>query len=257
MEDAFTGVEPGGSPLQSPVDLVSVVAALGVELDRGDVRRLEVLVALLQEWSARFNLTAIRDTEGILLKHIADSLAPAGHNWRAVDGVQPRTLLDVGSGAGFPALPLAMVYPETKVTALDPGLKKCEFIGFAAATLGADVRVVRGRAEIEGQRPVLREKFDLVLARAVAYLPALAEYCLPYTRVGGFFIAMKSESLDEEIEDGVAAVEEMGGLLREPIPYNIPGVPGTRWLVVAEKVAKTPPRYPRERGMPKRKPVSR
>ena len=237
------------------MSLVVAAASLGIQLSDPQVAQLCELVRFLQEWNERFNLTAIRDPAEIERKHIVDSLAPSAHGWRALSGQRPRTLLDVGSGAGFPALPLAVVYPEIQVTALESSRKKADFISLAAAHLGLDVRVVRGRAETEGQRPVLREKLDLVIARAVAYLPALAEYCLPFVRVGGYFIAMKSESVEDEITDGLYAVEQLGGRLLEPMPYTVPGISGARWLVVAEKVAHTPSEYPRLPGIPSKKPL--
>jgi 16S rRNA (guanine527-N7)-methyltransferase len=256
VEDTLPPDElPVASVSPAGVDLGAAAAALGVALDETRLRQMHQLVDLVQEWNGRISLTSIRDREGIELKHIADSLAPAAHNWRATGGRRPESLLDVGSGAGFPALPLAILHPEMRVTALEMGRKKADFISLVAAQLGLDVRVVKGRAETEGQLPVLRERFDLVVARAVAYLPALAELCLPFVRVGGYFVAMKSEGLDEEIADGLVAVETLGGLLREPVPYVIPGVPGTRWLLIAEKVGATPREYPREPGVPKRQPI--
>lgn len=238
------------------VSLVGPAAALGVQLREHDEVRLRDLIQLLQEWNGRFNLTAIRDEAGIELKHVVDSLAPSAHNWRASDGQEPTTLLDVGSGAGFPALPIAVVYPEVRVSVIEASRKKCDFIGVAAAHLGLNMRVVHGRAESEGRLPVLRERFDLVVARSVAYLPVLAEYCLPFVRLGGRFVAMKSEGLEEEIADGLAAVEELGGILRDPIPYEISGLSGTRWMLVVEKVSHTPDQYPRDPGVPKRSPIT-
>jgi 16S rRNA (guanine527-N7)-methyltransferase len=239
------------------VTLREAAAALAIQLDAPQLARLRELAELVQEWNQRFNLTAIRDPGDFELKHLADSLAPAMHDWRAYGGRQPETLLDVGSGAGFPALPLALVYPQTRVTALESSRKKADFIAMAAEQLGVDVRVVHGRAESEGRSPVLREKFDLVLARAVAYLPALAEYCLPFVRIGGRFVAMKSESVKEELADGTAAVEALGGRLLDPSSYTLPGLTGRRWLLVAEKDRRTPERFPREPGVPTRKPVLR
>ncbi len=238
------------------MSVAEAAAAVGVELQEHDVLRLRELTRLLQEWNARFNLTAIRDQEGIELKHVVDSLVASAHGWRSCDGQVPASLLDVGSGAGFPALPLAIVYPQVRVSALEASRKKCDFIGMAAAHLGLDVRVVHGRAETEGRLPVLRERFDLVVARSVAYLPVLAEYCLPFVRPGGRFIAMKSEGLEEEIADGIAAVEELGGNLREPMPYQIAGLEGTRWMLVVEKMRHTPDQYPRDPGVPKRSPIT-
>lgn len=235
---------------------MEATAALGVSLTAVQVRQFDELRRLLQEWSSRLNLTAIRDTDEIELKHFADSLAPAAHGWRALDGRQPDSLLDVGSGAGFPALPMAIAYPEIRVAALEKRWKKCEFISLAASQLGLNVMVVSKQAETEGRQPVLREKFDLVVARAVAYLPTLAEICIPFTKIGGYFVAMKSESLEEEVADGIAAVEHLGGRLREPIPYELPGLEGTRWLLVAEKIARTPLLFPREPGIPARKPIT-
>lgn len=243
-------------PVSQPSGGLLIAAeSLGISLTDGQLSQMRELTRLLQEWNTRFNLTSIRDPGEIELKHLADSLAPSAHGWRALAGRPPASLLDVGSGAGFPALPLAILCADMRVTALEKSRKKCEFIAFAAAHLGLDVRVVKGRAETEGQLPVLREKFDLVIARAVAYLPALAEYCLPFARVGGHFIAMKSESLEEEIADGIYAVERLGGLLHEPLPYTLPGVEGTRYLLIAEKVARTPEEYPRPAGVPSKRPI--
>ncbi len=250
LSAAFHGVEP--LPEQR---LAEAAAQIGVTLTAAQVEQLDRLVHLLGEWNARFNLTAIRDPREIRLKHIVDSLVPCGNAWAATTGRPPASILDVGTGAGFPALPLAIAQPDIAVTALESSRKKAEFVSLASTQLGLSTRVVRGRAETEGQRPVLRERFDLVLARSVAYLPALAEYCLPFTRIGGYFIAMKSERVDEEIASGRAAVEAMGGLMREPKTYTLPGVPGTRQLLVIEKVAHTPQQYPREPGVPKRKPI--
>ncbi len=241
---------------QSLVGLSRAVESLGVELTDAQLAQLDELASLLQEWNSRLNLTSITERVEIERKHLADSLAPAAHGWRALSGRQPHSLLDVGSGAGFPALPLAIAFPDVRVTAMEKSRKKAEFIELAAAHLGLDVRVLRSRAETEGQRPIWRETFDLVLARAVAYLPTLAEYCLPLTRVGGHFIAMKSESLEEEMNDGIAAVEHLGGRLQEPIAYEIPGLTGTRWLLVVEKVARTPKEYPRLPGVPKKRPLT-
>lgn len=233
----------------------AAVTGLGVVLSEPQLRCFGELVRLVQEWSCRYNLTSITDTEGIELKHLADSLAVAAHGWRALSGQAPRSVLDIGSGAGFPVLPLAILRPEMSVTALEKARRKCEFVAMVAALLDLHVRVIQGHAQEEGRRPLMREKYDLVLARAVAYLPTLAEYCLPFVRIGGHFVAMKSESLEEEIADGIYAIERLGGQLHEPIAYTIPGLADVRYLLVVEKVARTPREYPRAGGVPKRQPL--
>ena len=231
-------------------------ASLGLDLSPPQLEKLDSLRRLLQEGAVRTNLTSILETSEIELKHIVDSLAVAMHGWSPLSGAPPRNVLDLGSGAGFPALPLAIVFPEVRVTAIERSWKKAEFISLTAMQLGLEVVVVAKQVETEARLPVLRERFDLVLARAVAYLPTLAEYCLPCTRVGGRFVAMKSESLQEEIDDGLYAIERLGGRLLEPIPYEIPGVAGTRWLLVVEKAAPTPEEFPREPGEPSRRPLT-
>lgn len=260
MEETFPVEE--ASPDLVPSDLSSLINELrvhassaGISITDAQVSMMARLCELLLEWNSRFNLSAIREPREIVYKHLLDSLAPAYTQWIAVGGVQPGNLLDVGSGAGFPALPLAIAFPETKVTALESSRKKSEFISLAACDLGLDVRVVRARAEAQGHRPTFREHFDVVVARAVAYLPALAEYCLPFVRIGGHFVALKSERLDEEIADGVGAVEVLGGILKEPRSYYLPGIQGQRWVLAAEKTSHTPEEYPRQPGIPTRKPL--
>ncbi len=239
----------------SSPSLEELILGLGLELPEPRLRKLRELVDLVEEWNARFNLTAIRDRRGIEIRHVLDSLVPAAHGWRDVAPSIPGSVVDVGSGAGFPALPLAIAFPEVRVTAIESVRKKADFIALAAARLGVDVRVIRERAESAGHSPVLRERFDLAIARAVAYLPTLAEYCLPFVRVGGRFVAMKGDPFDEELEHGLHAVERLGGRVREPVRYSLPEVSGGRALLVFEKVSGTPDDYPRRPGLPARRPI--
>ncbi len=206
----------------------------------------------LIEWNRKFNLTAIRETESIRTKHFLDAFSCVlawGPN-------PPRHLADVGTGAGLPGLPLKILYPDLKLTLVESVGKKAKFCQHVVGVLGLDnVNVLHARAEEVGQLPEHREKYDWAVARAVAKLNVLAEYLLPLVQLGGAMLAQKGESGPAEAQSAEQALKLLGGKLKQVIPVNLPGVAEDRFLVLAEKVAATPPRYPRKPGLPMKQPL--
>lgn len=206
----------------------------------------------LIEWNQKFNLTAIRDTESIRTKHFLDSFSCV-LAWKASP---PNHLIDVGTGAGFPGIPLKILYPNLKLTLVESVGKKAMFCQHIVRVLGLEhVNVIQARAEDLGQHPEHREKYDWAAARAVANLNVLSEYLLPLVRVGGTALAQKGESGPAEAQSAEKAIELLGGKLKQLIAVNLPGVADDRYLVIMEKVAATPPKYPRKPGIPMKQPL--
>ncbi|MCC6499222.1 MAG: 16S rRNA (guanine(527)-N(7))-methyltransferase RsmG [Anaerolineales bacterium] len=206
----------------------------------------------LIEWNQKFNLTAIRDAESIRTKHFLDSFSCV-LAWKAVP---PASLIDVGSGAGFPGLPLKILYPNLKLTLVESIGKKAKFCEHIVRVLGLEhVQIVNARAEEVGQDSNHREKYDWAVARAVANLNILSEYLLPLVKVGGTMLAQKGESGRAEAESAGKAMKVLGGELRELIPVKLPEVTDERILVVVDKIAATPVKYPRKAGIPAKQPL--
>lgn len=206
----------------------------------------------LLKWNQKFNLTAIRDVESIRTKHFLDSFSCV-LAWKASS---PDRLIDVGTGAGFPGLPLRILYPNLKLTLVESVGKKAKFCQHIVDTLGLkNVAVIQARAEEVGQDSKHREKYDWAVARAVANLSALSEYLLPLVKVGGNMLAQKGERGPAEAQSAEKAIELLGGKLKQLIQVNLPGVVDERYLVVVEKVAATPPKYPRKPGLPAKQPL--
>ena len=230
-------------------------ARFGVTLEEEQILRLQKYLALLCEWNQRFNLTAIEHPEEVLTKHFLDSLTCA----LAVDLHGCNSLLDIGSGAGFPGLVLAVAFPHLHVTALDSIAKRAGFLRRTAEALDLEnVRVVHARAEEVGRPggdPPLRERFDLVTARAVARMNVLAEWLAPCARVGGSVLFMKGPQIEEELADASRALQTLG--LGEPRVRKLvlPGTEAGRALVVLPKLRPTPPLYPRSTPEARRRPL--
>jgi len=204
------------------------------------------------EWNSKFNLTAVRDPASIRTKHFLDSFSCA----LAWASLPPRRLIDVGTGAGFPGIPLRILYPGLKLTLVESVGKKAMFCEHIVRLLGLDgVEVIKGRAEDVGCSPEHRERYDWAVARAVANLPVLSEYLLPLVRIGGRALAMKGESGPDEAQSAEKAMKMLGGKLKRVIPVNLPGIADERYLILMEKSAATPPRYPRKAGMPMKRPL--
>jgi 16S rRNA (guanine527-N7)-methyltransferase len=200
----------------------------------------------------RFNLTAIRDPQEIQVKHFLDSLTCL----QVMGEKSYGRLIDVGTGAGFPGIPIKIVQPKLQLTLVESVGKKAEFCRHAVNILNLQgVEVVQERAEALGQDLSYREQYDWAVARAVAILPVLTEYLLPLVRVGGSMLAMKGESGPAEAHTAEHAIKMLGGHLRQLLPVTLPGVAEERYLVVIDKVAATPDAYPRKVGIPAKRPL--
>jgi len=217
--------------------------------------RLAVIAESLMETNKKFNLTAITDPDGIVAKHIMDSLVAAEAVAEAA-GEGKTTLLDVGSGAGFPSMPIAAALPNISVTALDSTAKKCNYMNETATAAGiGNFTALCGRAEEIAQSADKRESFDFATARAVANLPVLLELCLPFVKVGGVFFALKGSHAPEEIAASKKALEKLGGVLESVFEYRIPGDDAPRYLLAVRKTAPTPMAYPRHYSQIAKKPL--
>src|SRR5688500_14020212 len=206
----------------------------------------------LLDWNQKFNLTAIRDTESIRTKHFLDSFSCI-LAWKASP---PNHLIDVGTGAGFPGIPLKILYPHLKLTLVESVGKKAMFCQHIVSVLGLEhVEVIQSRAEDLGQNPQHREAYDWAVARAVANLHVLSEYLIPLIKVGGMALAQKGESGPAEAQSAEKAMELLGGKLKQLIPVHLPTVAEDRYLVVVDKVAATHPSYPRKSGVPGKQPL--
>ncbi len=224
----------------------------GLHLNQHQVEALTTYENKLLEWNEKFNLSAIRTREGIRTKHFLDSFSCV-LAWKENP---PQRLIDVGSGAGFPGIPLKIIYPSMQVTLVESVGKKANFCRHVVEVLGLEaVEVITGRAEEVGHMPAHREAYDWAVARAVADLPVLAEYLLPLTRLGGSMLAQKGQHGPVEAHKAEAALRLLGGRMRQLIPVTLPGVAEERYLVVVDKVAATPPQYPRKPGMPAKMPL--
>jgi len=224
----------------------------GLTLSAKQLAQLAAYERELLEWNQKFNLTAIRDVEGIRAKHFLDSFS-CTLAWREQT---PRRLIDVGTGAGFPGIVLKILYPGLKLTLVESVGKKANFCAHMLQTLGLEgAEVLTARAEEVGQNPKHREKYDWAVARAVANLPILAEYLLPLVKVGGGMLAQKGESGPVETQSAEKALKLLGGKLRQLLPVELPGVAEQRYLVIIDKSAATPPGYPRKVGLAAKKPL--
>jgi len=203
--------------------------------------------------SKQFNLTAITDPEEVMRKHIIDCLFTAKYVREL--SFEGASLLDVGSGAGFPSLPIAAALPTLFVTAMDATAKKCVYMNETAALAGLEnFKAVNKRAE-EAAREGMAEAFDIVSARAVARLNVLMELCVPFLKIGGYFVAMKGAAAEEEMKEAESAAKRLGASLAEKIPYTLPDLSDARFLLIYRKDSKTPATYPRNFSQISKKPL--
>ncbi|MBR6027983.1 MAG: 16S rRNA (guanine(527)-N(7))-methyltransferase RsmG [Clostridia bacterium] len=225
----------------------------GLACDAAQAEALCRYHALLLDWNTRMDLTAVTDEQDMLDRHYVDSLLPL-----AVPGLIPETgsLIDVGTGAGFPGMPLAIFRPGLRVTLLDAQQKRLSFLRAVADELGLDnITLLHARAEDAARDPACRERFDLATARAVAAVPVLAEYLLPFVSPGGLALCWKGPALAEELPQGRRAALILGGRVEEAIPCAFPGRDWQHSLLPIRKTTPTPKKYPRKAGTPGREPL--
>lgn len=215
------------------------------------LERLERYSEILLDWNKRVNLTAIVDPKEVWIKHFFDSLSCLSHLTMPVG-----RMVDVGSGAGFPGLVLAIAKPEWHFVLLDSASKRVDFLSYVSGELGlGNVAVRQARAEDAAREAGFREAFDVATARGVAELRVLAEYCLPFVNTGGLFLAMKGPDCDAEIASAGNAMEVMGGRIEGTDRFELPDSGGRRTLILVRKTAATPHQYPRRAGVPERRPL--
>ena len=225
----------------------------GFDLSKEKISALRIYENELIEWNQQVNLTAVRDPEGVRVKHFLDSMTIL-KAWART--LPPERLVDVGTGAGFPGLVLKLVWPTTHVTLVESVGKKADFCRYIVDRLGLEqVTILTDRAEVVGQDPAHRQTYDLAVARAVARMPILMEYLLPLVHRHGIVMAMKGETAPAETHSASQAIHILGGKLRKLVHVELPGVVEERLIVVVDKIARTPEEYPRRVGMPANSPI--
>lgn len=232
--------------------LKSAAASIGVELNDKQVEQFIKYHEILVEWNSFMNLTGITEYEEVVQKHFVDSLALC----KAINVNDVSNLIDIGTGAGFPGIPLKIAYPHLKVTLLDSLQKRIKFLDEVVNQLGLEeVETIHGRAEDFAKPSMKRESYDVVVSRAVANLASLSEYCLPYVKVGGYFIPYKSGKVDEELEESKKAVFLLGGKIEEEVKFMLPDSDISRSLIKVKKVNATPKKFPRKSGLATKEPI--
>lgn len=232
--------------------LTEGAAKLGLTLSEYQVNQLVKYKDLLLEWNEKMNLTAITDEKEVMIKHFLDALSCA-----TVGQINENAkIIDVGTGAGFPGIPLKIYFPNVTLTLLDSLNKRINFLKTVCESIGLkNIQFVHGRAEDFGINKQHREQYDIAVARAVAELNVLSEYCLPFVRVGGYFVCQKGPSIHEEIERGKKAIEALGGRIVDRKDVVLPFSEITHNIVIIEKVKNTPTKFPRKAGTPSKNPL--
>ena len=223
--------------------LKSGLLEYGYELKEAEEEQFSRFSQLLVEWNEKMNLTAVTDPEGISVKHFLDSTVPLF----ALNIEESAKIIDVGTGAGFPGIPIKILRPDLNFTFLDSLNKRINFLKEVSASLGfKDADFVHMRAEDAGKDRGFREKYDWAVSRAVAPLKILAEYCIPLLKIGGTFAAFKAFDIDEELEDARSMIGNLGGKIKEIKEVKIPHSDITRKIVIIEKTKETPKQFPRK-----------
>lgn len=225
---------------------------INMSLSDVQYQQFQTFYEMLVEWNKVMNLTGITEYEEVVLKHYIDSLIVKN----AVDFSKIRNVLDVGTGAGFPGLPLKIAYPEIEFTLLDSLNKRINFINEVISSTGISrINAVHGRAEDFAKNSEYRETYDLCVSRAVANLASLSEYCLPFVKQNGIFVAFKSGKIDEELQESKKAISILGGEIVDTKYFTLPDSDIERAFVIIKKIKSTPKKYPRKAGMPSKEPI--
>ncbi|HJV47110.1 MAG TPA: 16S rRNA (guanine(527)-N(7))-methyltransferase RsmG [Bacillota bacterium] len=235
-----------------PEQFQQLLEEKGIHVLSEQMYQFERYYELLVEWNEKMNLTAITERAEVYEKHFYDSITAS----LFFDFTKVETLIDIGAGAGFPSLPIKILYPHLKVTIVDSLNKRISFLTHLCNELGIEeVNPVHGRAEDLGVDPKFRERYDVVTARAVARLSILSEYCLPFVKVGGNFVVLKGADGPNELDEAKKAIKILGAKTNQLNELNLPTDQAERSIIVIEKISTTPKGYPRKAGIPTKKPI--
>lgn len=225
---------------------------LNIQINEIQKKQFDTFYSMLVEWNKVMNLTGITEYEEVIEKHFVDSLSIVN----IFDLSEINTVIDVGTGAGFPGIPLKIAFPHLKITLLDSLNKRINFLDSVIDELKLDgIYTIHGRAEDFAKIDDYRERYDLCVSRAVANLSTLSEYCLPYIRVGGMFISYKSGDVDDEVLESKKAISILGGKLDNVVKFQLPGTDINRSFIKIEKIKNTGKKYPRKAGLPSKEPL--
>ncbi len=225
---------------------------IGIELTDLQIDQFNEFYRLMVEWNKVMNLTGITEYEEVVEKHFIDSLSLV----KVIDISQVDSVIDVGTGAGFPGIPLKIAFPHLNITLLDSLNKRIKFLNEVIESIGLEkITTIHGRAEDFAKQENYREQFDLCVSRAVANLATLSEYCLPYVKVGGRFVSYKSGEIDEEVENSKTAIKVLGGKLKKIEKFQLLGTDIGRSFVEIQKVKNTGKKFPRKAGLPAKEPI--
>lgn len=225
---------------------------IGLEFNNEKYNQFMLYKELIKEWNQKINLTAITEDEEIVKKHFIDSIKI----FKFTDIKECNSIIDIGTGGGFPGIPMKIVYPECNMVLLDSLNKRIKFLDIVIEKLGlTNIKTIHGRAEEFPVKEEYREKFDIVVSRAVANMSVLSELCIPYVKLDKFFVALKGPAIDEELKEGKNAIEILGGKVEKLIPVQIEGSDLNHNLVVIKKIKNTPNKYPRKPGTANKKPL--
>jgi 16S rRNA (guanine527-N7)-methyltransferase len=232
--------------------LVEGARELEIELSERQAKQFLTYLKILRHWNKRMNLTSLKDPKEIIVSHFLDSLTII----KGIEEIGPIRVIDIGTGAGFPGIPLKILRPEISLLLLDSSRKRIEFLEYLSKSLKLKgLEIIWSRAEEYGRKKGYREGYDIVLARALARLDILAELGIPFLKIRGLFIAQKGQNLGRELEEARRAIEILGGGLKGIISLRLPFSRKSRKLVIIEKVLETPPRFPRRPGIPQKRPL--